>query len=104
MVSNTRAPDWAGQSRNRAAARSFHGATGGGTCRHRSCVGAGSSVAGFLGRSSRASDTALARTPATYVIAQPKEGVAKTLLFTAVGFLVVAALLWIVVVVVRGMK
>ena len=42
--------------------------------------------------------------PATYVIAQPKPGVGKTLLFTAAGFLVVAAVFWIVIIVVRGMK
>jgi hypothetical protein len=42
--------------------------------------------------------------PATYVIAQPKAGLAKTILFTGVGFLVVAAVFWIVIVVVRGMK
>jgi Na+-transporting methylmalonyl-CoA/oxaloacetate decarboxylase gamma subunit len=38
------------------------------------------------------------------VIAQPKAGLAKSILFTAIGFLVVAAVLWIIVVVVRGMK
>jgi hypothetical protein len=41
---------------------------------------------------------------ATYVIPQPKAGLAKTTLFTAVGFLVVAVVFWIVIVVVRGMK
>jgi hypothetical protein len=42
--------------------------------------------------------------PATYVIAQPKAGLAKTILFTAVGFLVAVAVFWIVTVVLRGMK
>ncbi len=42
--------------------------------------------------------------PTTYVIAQPKAGLGKTILFTAIGFLVVAAVFWIAIAVVRGMK
>lgn len=42
--------------------------------------------------------------PTVYVIAQPKAGLAKTILFTAIGFLVVAAVFWIAILVVRGMK
>ena len=38
-----------------------------------------------------------------YVIAQPKAGLAKTTLFTVVGFLVVAVVFWLAIVVVRGM-
>jgi hypothetical protein len=42
--------------------------------------------------------------PEVYVIAQPKAGLLKTLMFAVVGFLVVAALFWIASAVVRGMK
>jgi hypothetical protein len=42
--------------------------------------------------------------PARYVIAQPKAGVGKTVIFTAAGFLVVAALFWIATIVVHGMR
>lgn len=42
--------------------------------------------------------------PAVYILEQPKAGPFKTILFTAVGFLVVAALFWIAITVVRGMK
>jgi hypothetical protein len=41
--------------------------------------------------------------PTTYLIAQPKAGLSKTLLFTLAGFLVVAALFWLAMAVVRGM-
>jgi hypothetical protein len=42
--------------------------------------------------------------PAVYLIAQPKAGIGKTMLFTVAGFLVVAAVFWLAMVVVRGMK
>jgi hypothetical protein len=38
------------------------------------------------------------------VIAQPKAGLGKTIIFTAAGFLVVAALFWIATIVVHGMR
>lgn len=42
--------------------------------------------------------------PTVYVLTQPKAGLGKTILFTLIGFLVVAAVFWIATMVVRGMK
>jgi hypothetical protein len=58
----------------------------------------------FLGAPQAPETPPAPEAPTVYVIAQPKAGFGKTLVATLLGFLVIAAVFWIAVVVVRGMK
>ena len=58
----------------------------------------------FLGVPQAAVTPPAHEAPAVYVITQPKAGLGKTIISTALGFLVVAAVFWIAMLVVRGIK
>ena len=58
----------------------------------------------FLGGAAPAVVTPPASEAPVYVITQPKPGLGKTIISTALGFLVVAAVFWIAMLVVRSLK